>query len=106
MGGQGSNAFTSIEETVYTEDIPATSLDKFLDLQADRFRTPIFRIFHTELEAVYEEKNRTLDNDGNKVAEAMDAALLPMALAHTLAQVQCRVRGRVRDHGLWHRALD
>jgi len=77
MGGQGSNAFTSVEETVYTEDIPSTSLDKFLDLQAERFRNPIFRIFHTELEAVYEEKNRTLDNDGNKVAEAMDAAMFP-----------------------------
>lgn len=77
MGGQGSNAFTSVEETVYTEDIPATSVDKFLDLQAERFRMPIFRIFHTELEAVYEEKNRTLDNDGNKVAEAMDAAMFP-----------------------------
>ena len=77
MGGQGSNAFTSIEETVYTEDIPSTAVDKFLTLQAERFRNPVLRIFHTELEAVYEEKNRGLDNDGEKVAEAMDAAMFP-----------------------------
>ena len=61
MGGQGSNAFTSNEQTVYTEDIPVNATDKFLKLQAERFRNPILRIFHTELEAVYEEKNRGLE---------------------------------------------
>ncbi len=75
MGGQNSNAFTSFEETVYTEDIPSTSVDKFLTMQAERFRNPILRIFHTELEAVYEEKNRGLDNDGSKVFEATFGAL-------------------------------
>ncbi len=75
MGGQNSNAFTSFEETVYTEDIPSTSVDKFLTMQAERFRNPVLRIFHTELEAVYEEKNRGLDNDGSKVFEATFGAL-------------------------------
>ncbi len=56
MGGQGTNAFTSFEQTVYTEDIPANATDKFLALQSERFRAPVLRIFHTELEAVYEEK--------------------------------------------------
>ncbi len=77
MGGQNTNAFTSVEETVYTEDIPSTSIDKFLTLQAERFRSPVFRIFHTELEAVYEEKNRSLDNDANKVEESLMASLFP-----------------------------
>ena len=75
MGGQGSNAFTSNEQTVYTEDIPVNATDKFLKLQAERFRNPILRIFHTELEAVYEEKNRGLDNDGEKVFEMIYAEL-------------------------------
>ena len=69
MGGQGSNAFTSNEQTVYTEDIPVNATDKFIKVQAERFRNPILRLFHTELEAVYEEKNRGLDNDGEKVFE-------------------------------------
>ncbi|HTS45285.1 MAG TPA: insulinase family protein [Puia sp.] len=77
MGGQGTNAFTSVEETVYTENIPSTSIDKFLTLQAERFRDPVFRIFHTELEAVYEEKNRGLDNDARKVNEKLMALLFP-----------------------------
>lgn len=77
MGAQGTNAFTSFEQTVYTEDIPTSAIDKFLTVQAERFRYPAFRIFHTELEAVYEEKNRGLDNDSRKVFEAMFAALFP-----------------------------
>lgn len=77
MGAQGSNAHTWVEETVYEEDIPSNALNKFMTVQAERFRNPILRIFHTELEAVYEEKNRSLDNDGSKSNEAMHAALFP-----------------------------
>lgn len=75
MGGQGTNAFTSFEQTVYTDDIPSSAVDKYLTLQAERFRAPVLRIFHTELEAVYEEKNRGLDNDASKVFETMFANL-------------------------------
>ncbi len=77
MGAQGTNAHTWVEETVYEEDIPSTAVDKFLAVQAERFRDPVFRIFHTELEAVYEEKNRGLDNDGRKMYETMLATLFP-----------------------------
>jgi predicted Zn-dependent peptidase len=77
LGSQGTNAHTWVEETVYEEDIPSNSIDKFLTIQAERFRKPVFRLFHTELEAVYEEKNRSLDNDGNKMQEAMMYYLFP-----------------------------
>ncbi|HAO47201.1 MAG TPA: insulinase family protein [Ferruginibacter sp.] len=75
MGAQGTNAFTSFEQTVYTDDVPSNAIDKYLKVQGERFRNPILRIFHTELEAVYEEKNRTLDNDGRKVLERLFAEL-------------------------------
>lgn len=75
MGAQGTNAFTSFEQTVYTDDVPANAADKYLMVQSERFRNPQFRIFHTELEAVYEEKNRTLDNDAGKVREKLFAGL-------------------------------
>lgn len=77
MGADGTNAFTSFEQTVYTEDIPANVIDKFLAVQAERFREPVLRLFHTELEAVYEEKNRSLDDDGDKVFDTMFANLFP-----------------------------
>ena len=75
MGAQGTNAFTSFEQTVFTDDVPANAVDKYLTVQAERFRNPQFRIFHTELEAVYEEKNRTLDNDSRKVFEKLFSGL-------------------------------
>jgi len=77
IGGNSSNAHTWYEETVYNEGFPSNSVDKFLALQGERFRKPIFRIFHTELEAVYEEKNRSLDDDGSKLDEAMMELVFP-----------------------------
>lgn len=75
MGAQGTNAFTSFEQTVYTDDVPSNAIDKYLAVQGERFRNPVLRIFHTELEAVYEEKNRGLDNDGRRVFEKLFAEL-------------------------------
>lgn len=77
IGSQETNAHTSVEETVYEENIPSNVLDKFLAVQSERFRNPVFRLFHTELEAVYEEKNRTLDSDPSKVWETLLPTLFP-----------------------------
>ena len=75
LGAQGTNAFTSTDETVYINDIPSNMIGKWLTLEAERFRNPILRLFHTELEAVYEEKNISLDREGEKVYELMMADL-------------------------------
>jgi predicted Zn-dependent peptidase len=71
MGAKGTNAYTSQEETVYINDIPTNQLEKWLTLEAERFRNPQLRLFHTELEAVYEEKNRSLDSDGSIAFETL-----------------------------------
>lgn len=77
MGAQGTNAHTWVEETIYEEDIPSNAVDKYLAVQAERFKDPVFRLFHTELEAVYEEKNRGLDNDSRKSYELLLSSLFP-----------------------------
>lgn len=77
IGSEQTNAHTSVEETVYEENLPSNAIDKFLAVQAERFRAPVFRIFHTELEAVYEEKNIGMDNDQRKMYEKMLYALFP-----------------------------
>ena len=61
IGAKGSNAFTSVEFTDYIEDIPSSQLETWATVEGERFRNPVFRLFHTELEAVYEEKNMGLD---------------------------------------------
>jgi predicted Zn-dependent peptidase len=62
MGGKGINAHTWHEETVYKVDLPANRLIHWAKIESERFANPIFRLFHTELETVYEEKNRSIDN--------------------------------------------
>ncbi|MFN7302727.1 MAG: M16 family metallopeptidase, partial [Bacteroidota bacterium] len=75
IGAQGTNAFTSFEQTVYINDIPSNALHKWIELESERFRNPVLRLFHTELEAVYEEKNISLDDDMDQVYEKLLAAL-------------------------------
>ena len=77
IGTKGSNAHTSVEETVYQGDIPSNQLENWATIESERFRKPVLRIFHTELEAVYEEKNRTLDSDDNEEFEELFLALFP-----------------------------
>ena len=55
IGAQGTNAYTWVEQTVYVNDIPSNKLDQWLSMEAERFRNPVMRLFHTELETVYEE---------------------------------------------------
>ena len=78
IGAKGTNAHTWLEETVYQDDVPSNQLENWTTIEAERFRNPQMRLFHTELEAVYEEKNRGLDNDGEKAWEALFAGLWPV----------------------------
>ncbi|MDR3350112.1 MAG: insulinase family protein [Prevotellaceae bacterium] len=77
IGAEGTNAFTSFDVTNYVENIPSNQLETWAKIEADRFKDPVIRLFHTELETVYEEKNRSLTNDSRKSYEALLAALLP-----------------------------
>ena len=62
MGAKGINAHTWHEETVYKVDLPSNRLAHWAKIESNRFTEPVFRLFHTELETVYEEKNRSIDN--------------------------------------------
>jgi predicted Zn-dependent peptidase len=77
IGADGTNAYTSFDMTVYTEDIPANQVEIWARIQADRFQNNVIRGFHTELETVYEEKNMSLTRDARKVYEALLASLFP-----------------------------
>lgn len=77
IGATGTNAYTSQDMTVFVEDIPSNQIDNWAKIQADRFRDPVIRGFHTELEAVYEEKNMSLTQDSRKILTSIDEALFP-----------------------------
>ncbi|MBR3539985.1 MAG: insulinase family protein, partial [Bacteroidales bacterium] len=77
IGANGSNAFTSNDVTCYTEDIPSNQVENWAKIQSERFKNPVFRLFHTELEAVYEEKNMSMTRDMSKEFETLSAMLFP-----------------------------
>ena len=77
IGSNGTNAYTSFDVTCYVEDIPSNEIDNWARVQADRFQNMVIRGFHTELEAVYEEYNIHLTDDGDKEVNALFAKLFP-----------------------------
>ncbi|MEC5158185.1 M16 family metallopeptidase [Chryseobacterium sp. MP_3.2] len=77
LGASGTNAHTWLDETVYKNIIPSNELDKWLKVEKERFSELTLRLFHTELEAVYEEYNRAQDNDGRLVNYELMDALFP-----------------------------
>lgn len=77
IGSTGTNAFTSNDYTMYVENIPNNQLETWCEIEADRFQHLVLRLFHTELETIYEEKNMSLTKDGRKANDAMFNALFP-----------------------------
>ncbi len=71
IGAKGTNAYTSLDRTSYINDIPANRLEQWLKIESDRFTHPVLRLFHTELETIYEEKNMNLTNDARKSYTAL-----------------------------------
>ncbi len=71
MGGEGLNAGTSYDQTIYYNFFPANQIGKWMDVYAERFRYPVFRLFQSELETVYEEKNMYGDGPINAFQEYM-----------------------------------
>lgn len=61
MGGEGLNAGTAYDQTMYYNSFPANQIGKWMDVYVERFRYPVFRLFQSELETVYEEKNMYAD---------------------------------------------
>jgi predicted Zn-dependent peptidase len=77
MGAKSTNAYTWVEQTVYVNDIPSNELERWMRLESERFRMLALRLFHTELETVYEEFNIGQDQDTRKANNAIRSALFP-----------------------------
>ncbi len=75
IGGSNVNAFTSNDITVYHNVFPAGELEKWSVIYAERFRKPVFRLFQSELEAVYEEYNMYSDDPFSVFAEDVEKAV-------------------------------
>ena len=91
MGGSMLNAHTWHEETVYKVNLPANRLEQWAAIESERFAHPVFRLFQTELETVYEEMNRALDNKDRIIRYAVEGELYknhPYGSQPTLGKVE------------------
>lgn len=77
LGAKSTNAHTWFEETVYKNDIPSNELERWLTLERERFGELVLRLFHTELETVYEEYNGGQDSDGRRAFQKLLKLLFP-----------------------------
>ena len=75
IGGTGLNAFTATDMTVYHNAFPGEQVEKWVELYAHRFQKPVFRSFQSELEVVYEEKNKGMDNPYQSLYEEVNKKL-------------------------------
>ncbi len=69
IGGTNVNAFTTEDFTAYHNEFPANKLEHWLKVYDHRFEKPVFRLFQSELETVYEEKNRAMDSPFSEVLD-------------------------------------
>ncbi len=77
IGAKRTNAGTNYDLTVFMNDIPVNELQKWIEMESERFRNPVLRLFHTELETVYEEFNMYQDMDDMRLNNALMKGLFP-----------------------------
>ena len=91
IGATGVNAYTNNDVTVYHNSFPGGQMDKWMELYSHRFMHPVFRSFQSELEVVYEEKNRAMDNMERNILEVVTNSVFeghPYGYQTTLGSVE------------------
>lgn len=61
-GGSGLNAGTSYDYTLFYNSFSPQYLEHWCELNSERMIAPVFRLFQSEMETVYEEKNMYSNN--------------------------------------------
>lgn len=69
MGSQNINASTDEDTVLFYNSFPPHQMEKWLDLYSHRFTEPVFRLFQSELETVFEELNMYSDEFVYKLYE-------------------------------------
>ncbi|MDR0700669.1 MAG: insulinase family protein [Tannerella sp.] len=68
-GGTNLNAGTSYDYTIYHNTFSPQYIEQWAEINSERLICPVFRMFQSELETVYEEKNRRDDMMFNQAME-------------------------------------
>lgn len=71
FGGSGLNAATSYDATIYFNTFSPQYMAQWAEINSERLINPVFRLFQSELETVYEEKNMYGDFIGSQVRDTL-----------------------------------
>lgn len=71
FGGSGLNAATSYDATIYFNTFSPQYMAQWAEINSERLINPVFRLFQSELETVYEEKNMYGDFIGGQVRDTL-----------------------------------
>lgn len=85
FGGSGLNAATSYDATIYFNTFSPQYMVQWAEINSERLINPVFRLFQSELETVYEEKNMYGDFIGGQVMDTLMARYFgPHPYAHPI----------------------
>ena len=73
FGGSGLNAATSYDATIYFNTFSPQYMVQWAEINSERLINPVFRLFQSELETAYEEKNMYGDFIGGQVMDTLMA---------------------------------
>ena len=73
FGGSGLNAATPYDATIYFNTFSPQYMVQWAEINSERLINPVFRLFQSELETVYEEKNMYGDFIGGQVMDTLMA---------------------------------
>lgn len=77
MGCAYLNAGTGNDGIAYFNVLPSNQIEKWLEIYSHRFENPVYRLFQSELETVYEEYNMYSDNRFATAFEEFTSAFYP-----------------------------
>jgi Predicted Zn-dependent peptidases len=75
-GGSRLNAYTSPDVTVYHNSFSPQYMEQWAELNSERLISPVFRLFQSELETVYEEKNMHINMSGSRFGEKLNERIM------------------------------
>lgn len=77
IGGQNTTAYTTLDQTVFSTNIPNESLEKWTKIESERFSELVLRLFNTKSKSIYESYNMSQDSDDDRVFNALTKTLFP-----------------------------
>ncbi len=75
-GGNGLNAYTNQDGTIYQNTFSPQYIEQWAELNSERLLAPVFRLFQSELETVYEEKKLYSSDFAEKAIEKLTERIM------------------------------